>query len=322
MAVCVVTGGAGFVGSHLAGALARRGDSVRILDNFSSGSPGNLFHLGDQVELVPGDITCYDAVRDTIRGADYVFHYAALGQGTATRIDPIEVHRTCATGTLHVLEAAREAQCKRVIYASTAYVYGCPSGSPVHEDDSTQPQSAYASSKLAGELHCMAFTRAYGLSTVRLRYFNLFGPGQSHQSIYSRDLYELLTAMLAGRRPVIHGDGRDCHEMLFIDDAIHATLLAAETDRLAARVYNVARGRITTALELIDAVNRLLGTKLRPKHVSGRAESRLNFLADISRAESELGYCPTTELTDALQNSIDHYIGRCDKNTPVAWPVG
>jgi UDP-glucose 4-epimerase len=268
---------------------------------------------------MPGDITCYDSVCEAAQDIDYIFHCAAQGTRHLDGSDPLEIHRSCATGTLHVLEAARLARSRRVIYASTGYVYGSPSASPVREDDSTQPLSPYASSKLAGELHCVAFTRAYGLSTVRLRYFHLFGPGQPQPSRYAQDFLRILAAMLAGERPVVCVDRWGCPELLYVADAAHAAVLAAETDRLAARVYNIAQGRYVRPAEIVDALNQILGTHLAPVLVSAHRDPGLNYLADISLAEGELGYCPATSLVQALRACVDYYTAHADELEECSW---
>lgn len=303
MANCLVTGGAGFLGSHLTRALVGRGHWVRVLDNCSGTAAAAVAALAG-VGVMHGDITCFDVVGEACRDIDYVFHCAALGTRLTDPADAIEIHRCCATGTLHVLEAARHARVRRVVYASTGHVYGTPSRSPVREEEPTNPLSPYAASKLAGEMHCVAFTRAYGLSTVRLRFFNLFGPGQPRASRYSQDFRRLLSAVSAGRRPPVPIDRWDCPDLLYVDDAAHAAILAAESDRLSGRVYNIARGRGTRARDLLAMLNYLQGSNLAPIQVRTRRETPLDFLADIAEAETELGYCPATGMLEALAECL------------------
>jgi UDP-glucose 4-epimerase len=306
MAVCLVTGGAGFLGSHLCRALVSNGHSVAVLDNFSNGSLAHLRDIAGKVRVIQGDITCFETVQDAVNGVEVVFHLAAIGQTSKQEPGPFEVHATCSTGTLHVLHAARAAGVRRFIYASTGCVYGAASGSAVSETNPTRPLSIYAASKLAGETHCRTFTESHGFYTVRLRFFNVFGPGQPAHGWYSDGLNRLLSMMLQGRRPIIRGDGRDCQDLLYVDDAVSALLLAARSEKLGGKVYNIGQGRSSETLEVVDCVNMILGTELFPIQVPQRRRPALDYLASTERAQTDLGFAPAVPLAEALRHYLDH----------------
>src|SRR5262245_43499883 len=260
MAACLVTGGAGFIGSHLVEALVTRGYSVRVLDNLSTGSAANLARVRRDVELIQGDLTDLNTVREAVRDTELVFHQAALASVPRSVADPLSTHQACVNGTLHVLLAAREAGVRRIVYAASSSAYGASTKLPKQETDPTLPLSPYAAAKLAGEQYCAAFTEVYGLETVRLRYFNVYGPRQSPDSPYAAVIPLCLRAMLAGRGPRIHGDGRQSRDFTFVADVVRANLLAAEAPGVAGAVYNIACGRRTSLLDLVVKINALLGT--------------------------------------------------------------
>ncbi len=266
MRKCLVTGGAGFIGLHLVEALRARGNEVRVLDNFSTGDPGNLAALRDEVEIVDGDVTDPEAVRDAMRGMELVFHQAAMASVPRSVADPAATHEACATGTLNVLLAARDTGVRRVVYAASSSAYGNSDRLPKRETDPTAPLSPYAVAKLTGEHYCAAFSEVYGLETVRLRYFNVFGPRQSPDSPYAAVIPRFLQSMLLGRSPRVHGNGEQSRDFTFITDVVQANLLAAEAPGVSGKVYNIACGRRTSLLELIATMNRLLGTSLEPIH--------------------------------------------------------
>jgi UDP-glucose 4-epimerase len=308
MAVCLVTGGAGFIGSHLTEALVAQGHVVRVLDDFSTGSRANLAHLGpDRLEWVVGDVADADRLREAVRGVDLVFHQAALPSVPRSVADPAATHRVCATGTLQVLLAARDAGVKRLIYAASSSAYGDSERLPKRETDATNPLSPYAVAKLAGEHYCASFSRVYGLETVRLRYFNVFGPRQSPDSPYSAVIPRFIRACRTGQPPVIHGDGRQSRDFTYVADAVQANLLAAEAPGVSGEVYNIACGRRTSLLELVAELNALLGTEVEPIHTAPRAGDVTHSLADISRAEQDLGYRPRFDVRSGLQRCLDYY---------------
>ena len=312
MAVCLITGGAGFLGSHLAEELLARGHTVRVLDDLSTGSLENLGEVEDRIELLRGSVADLALVRTATAGVDYVFHLApppaaeASGANAATE-------EGGAVGTLHVLTAARDANVKRVVYASSCHVYGQPSGPPRREDEAPQPLSPYGLAKLAGEQQCVGFTGLYGLETVRLRYFNVFGPRQSPGSPYTAALVQLLRHMLAGRRPVISGRLLGQLDLLYVDDAVHATMLAATTPRASGRVYNLGGGRPRTFLEVVTILNGLLETLLQPLQVFSESGEEVSHLADTRKAEVELGFCPAIDLDKGLRRCVEFYQGETQR---------
>jgi UDP-glucose 4-epimerase len=307
MANCLVTGGAGFIGSHLVEALVARGHHVRVLDNLNTGDLKNLEPVIQKIEWINGDITDLAMVRETVRGIDYVFHQAALASVPLSVADPVTTHQTNATGTLHVLMAANESQVKRVIYAASCNAYGNTATMPIRESHATLPPSPYAVAKLAGEEYCIAFHNIYNLETVRLRYFNIFGPRQRPGGPYFAVIPIFIQAMVDGRKPVIFGDGQQSRDFTYVADAVQANLLAMEAPRVAGRVYNIATGRRTTLLEILENLNELMGTQIKPVHDKLRPGDIRHSQADISLAQVELGFCPCTDLKQNLAQCIDYY---------------
>jgi UDP-glucose 4-epimerase len=312
---CLVTGGAGFIGSHLVEALVARGHEVRVLDNFSTGSATNLDGVRNRVDLIEGDITDLEAVHAATRGVDLVFHQAALASVPRSVADPLATHRACVDGTLHVLLAAKEHSVRRVVYAASSSAYGNSTRLPKCESDPTAPLSPYAVAKLAGEQYCAAFSEVYGLETVRLRYFNVFGPRQTPDSPYAAVIPLFIRALTAGERPVIHGDGRQSRDFTFVDDVVQANLRAAEAPNISGQVFNVACGRRTSLLELLRHLNTLLGTAITPVHTQPRPGDVRHSQADIRRACDLLGYRPTTDIPAGLRRCLDWWRGR-DNQTP------
>jgi len=309
MTVCLVTGGAGFIGSHLVEALVEANHLVRVFDNFSTGDTTNLDGVRDRIEVIEGNLTDLEAVRQATRGAEVVFHQAALASVPRSVADPLATHAACADGTLHVLQAAREAGVRRVVYAASSSAYGASTKLPKSETDPTLPLSPYAAAKLAGEHYCAAFTQVYGLETVRLRYFNVFGPRQSPDSGYAAVIPLFLQAMLEGRSPHVHGDGQQSRDFTFVEDAVQANLLAAEVPGVSGKVYNIACGRRTSLLELIALINRLLGTDILPSYRDPRPGDVRHSQADITRAQAELGYQPRIDIEAGLRRCLDYLRG-------------
>jgi UDP-glucose 4-epimerase len=307
---CLVTGGAGFIGSHLVEALVARGHSVRVLDNFNTGERANLVGVRGRIDLVEGDITDLDTVRAAVRGAEVVFHQAALASVPRSVADPMATHRACVDGTLHVLLAAREEGVRRVVYAASSSAYGNSDRLPKCEADPTAPLSPYAVAKLAGEHYCAAFTEVYGLETVRLRYFNVFGPRQTPDSPYAAVIPLFIRALTSGDRPVIHGDGGQSRDFTFVDDVVQANLRAAAAPGVAGQVFNVACGRRTSLLELLGHLNTLLGTSVEPVHTEPRPGDVRHSQADIGRACDLLGYRPTTDIPAGLRRCLDWWLER------------
>jgi UDP-glucose 4-epimerase len=318
MSITLVTGGAGFIGSHLVEALLERGHAVRVVDNLSTGNVANLDRVRDQVELLVGDLVDAELVREAMRGVNLVFHQAALASVPRSVADPMATHQACVTGTLNVLITARDARVRRVVYAASSSAYGASERLPKRETDPTLPLSPYAVAKLAGEQYCAAFSNVYGLETVRLRYFNVFGPRQPPDSPYAAVIPRFLEAMQAGRSPHIHGDGRQSRDFTFIADVIQANLRAAETPGVSGRVYNVACGRRTSLLELVEKINALLGCAIEPIHEAPRPGDVRHSQADIGRAQAELGYEPEWDVDRGLARCWEWFQSRAGKRLAVA----
>lgn len=307
MKTCLVTGGAGFIGSHLVHALVEQGRAVRVLDNFSTGCQDNLQAVLDRIDLIEGDILDKDALQEAVHGVDVIFHEAALASVPRSVADPLATHEACATGTLNVLQAARAAGVRRVVYAASSSAYGNSEQLPKSETDPTRPLSPYAVAKLAGEHYCAAFSNVYGLETVRLRYFNVFGPRQTPDSPYAAVIPLFIEAMLAGRSPRIHGDGTQSRDFTFVADVVQANLRAAQAKGASGNVYNVACGRRTSLLELIAHLNKLLGTHIHPIHSDPRPGDVQHSQADITRAQEDLGYQPRSSMVEGLQACLDWF---------------
>ncbi len=306
MTVCLVTGGAGFLGSHIVEALVARDFVVRVLDNFSTGDLANLAQVRHKVELLFGDVSDLGVVREASKGVDWVFHQANPEVGHMWAAPQAGVYSR-ETGTLHVLIAAHESHVKRVIFASSSLVYE-PSATARSEEGPTVPATAYGIASLTGEQQCAVFTSNYGLETVRLRYFNVFGPRQPAGSPYGNVVLNILKAMLLGRRPVIRGDGRQAQDLIYVDDVVHANLLAAAAPRVSGKAYNVGSGLPSTALEVVDTINRILKTQMQPFHTPlGPEEDFHNRVANMARAEEDLGFCPSTSVEQGLRRWIDSY---------------
>jgi UDP-glucose 4-epimerase len=305
--IYLVTGGAGFIGSHLVEALVGQGRRVRVLDDFSTGLRSNLAHVQPAPEIIDGDVADNAAVERAMDGASVVFHLAALASVQRSIEKPGDTHRVCATGTLHVLDAARRAGVRRVVYAASSSAYGIPAGDVQSEDDPLQPLSPYAAVKLAGELYAQSFTAAYGLETVRLRFFNIFGPRQRADSPYSGVIALFAAALTEGRTPTIFGDGLQSRDFTFVTDVVQALTRAVEVPNASGQVYNIGTGRGTNLLELLAALNRQLGTNIAPRHADARAGDVRHSRADISRARRDLGYEPAVAFEDGLAQTLRWY---------------
>jgi UDP-glucose 4-epimerase len=303
----LVTGGAGFIGSHIVTALAERGQEVRVLDNLSTGRRGNLSHLSRKVELIEGDLQDRSKVEQAVKGVDVVFHEAALASVPRSVEQPLESHAACATGTLVLIDAARRAGVRRVVYAGSSSAYGNRLYAAKRETDVLSPLSPYAAAKLAGEAYCQAFTASYGLETLVLRYFNVFGPRQDPNSEYSAVIPKFVVAMLAGKRPTIFGDGLQSRDFTYVQNVVDGNLAASERPDAAGEILNVACGRQYSLLDLVASINRVLGTKIEPTFASPRAGDVRESLADISAARQRLGYEPTIDFDEGLRRSIEYY---------------
>ncbi len=303
----LVTGGAGFIGSHIAEALATRGDRVRVLDNLSTGFLANIEPFRERIEFIEGDVTDAETAARAVEGVDCVFHEAALASVPASLDRPLASHAACATGTVVLLDAARRAGVRRVVYAASSAAYGDRGSGAKRESDLPAPLSPYAAAKAAGELYCQAFWHSFGLETVAIRYFNVFGPRQDPHSQYSAVIPLFITAMLSGGRPVIFGDGRQSRDFSFVANVVHANLLAADAPDAAGRTINAADGRSIDLLKLLDLLNRLLGMSVEPEFAPPRVGDVRESLADITLARELLGYEPQVDFEEGLRRSIDYY---------------
>jgi UDP-glucose 4-epimerase len=303
----LVTGGAGFIGSSIVEELVQRGERVRVLDDFSTGKRENLAPFMSHIELVEGDLRDTSAVRQAVEDVDYVLHQAALPSVPRSIDDPLASHQVNATGTLNLLLAAREAGARRVVYASSSSAYGDSPALPKKEDISPRPKSPYAVSKLAGEYYCSAFAEVYGLETVCLRYFNVFGPRQDPTSQYAAVIPLFLTALLQGAPPTVHGDGHQSRDFTHVANVVHANLLAATAPDVAGRVFNVACGQRYTLLDLIAALDDILGTQIPPVHTAPRPGDVRHSLADITAAQDALGYKVVMGFNEGLRQTVDWY---------------
>jgi UDP-glucose 4-epimerase len=307
MRTFLVTGGAGFIGSQIAATLVERGDRVRVLDNLSTGFEANMAGFRDHIEFIKGDVTDPIAVARAVDGVDCVFHEAALASVPASVERPLDSHAACATGVVTVLDAARRAGVRRVVYAASSAAYGDQPTSSKRETDLPAPLSPYAAAKAAGELYCQAFWATFGLETVAIRYFNVFGPRQDPNSQYSAVIPLWITAILAGRQPIIYGDGRQSRDFSYVGNVVHANLLAADAPSVAGRTINAADGRSIDLLTLLDLLNRLLGTSIKAQFAPARVGDVRESLADITLARKLLGYEPQVDFEEGLRRSIDYY---------------
>jgi UDP-glucose 4-epimerase len=309
MAVYLITGIAGFIGSSLARELLQRGERVRGVDNFSTGKRENLAQILGQIEFREADLLDLDAMKLACAGVDYVLHQAAIPSVPKSVLDPLASNRANVDGTVNVLVAARDARVKRVIYASSSSTYGDTPTLPKHERMTPDPISPYAVAKLASERYMISFYRCYGLETVALRYFNIFGPWQDPSSPYSGVLAKFITQMLAGQQPTIFGDGEQSRDFTYIDNAVEANLLAckAPAQQVAGKVFNVATGRRVTLNETFKLLQTLTSYSGSPIYGAERGGDIKHSLADISSAEEHLGYKPKVNFEDGLRQTVDWY---------------
>jgi UDP-N-acetylglucosamine/UDP-N-acetyl-alpha-D-glucosaminouronate 4-epimerase len=300
----LVTGAAGFIGSNLTEELVRRGAQVRALDNLSTGRLPNIAHLLPSIQFINGDIRDAATVAAAMQDVDYVLHQAALPSVPRSVSDPLASHECNATGTLNVLIAARDAGVKRVVYASSSSVYGDSPTLPKREDMPTDPLSPYAVNKLAGEQYCKAFTLVYGLPTVSLRYFNVFGPRQDPTSQYAAVIPAFATAMLAGRRPTIYGDGLQSRDFTYVSNVVAANLLACEREEAIGCALNIACGQRISLLDLVERLNKLLGTSLQPVFDPPRKGDVKHSLANPTQAAAKLGFSCTVDFDEGLARTV------------------
>jgi nucleoside-diphosphate-sugar epimerase len=303
----LVTGGAGFIGSNIVEELLKRNHTVRVLDNLSTGKKENLTDFLGRIEFIQGDVRNYDQVRSALDGIEVVLHQAALSSVPRSISDPISSNDVNAGGTLNVLKAAKDAGVRRVIYASSSSVYGDTPELPKHEGMVPNPLSPYAVSKLTAELYCRVFPRIYGLETVALRYFNVFGPRQDPLSQYSAVIPKFITAMLKDQQPIVFGDGEHSRDFTFVANVVQGNLLAATAVCEPGSVMNCAcHGRITLN-ELIREINSLLGKNLKPIYREPRTGDIKHSFASIEKARTMIGYSPTVDFRRGLEMTVKWY---------------
>lgn len=310
MAKYLVTGGAGFIGSHIAERLVEQGETVRVLDNLSTGSLNNLEHLGDRVEFIHGDLLDSDAVARATRGVEVVFHEAALASVPRSIAHPLDTHEACVTGTVKLLDACRQGGVRRIVYAASSSAYGNSPIMPKSEAQLPEPLSPYAAAKLAGELYLQAFAHSYGLETVRIRYFNVFGPRQDPGSPYSAVIPLFVSAILAGKQPTIYGDGSQSRDFTYVGNVVSANLKAAEAKDVSGKVYNAACGGSLSVLELLKEICDLLDKPFEPIFAPPRTGDVLHSWADISAAERDLGYRVEISLREGLKRTVAWYVSQ------------
>lgn len=301
----LVTGGAGFIGSNTVGRLLELGERVRVLDNFSTGKRHYLFPIRDRVELIEGDIRYLNVVQEATQGVDYVIHMAALPSVPRSIRTPIESNDVNVSGTLNVLIAARDLGVKRVVYGASSSAYGNTEVLPKSEEMAALPLSPYAVNKFAGELYCRVFHQVYGLETVALRYFNVFGPRQDPMSQYSAVIPKFIGAALAGQAPTIFGDGEQSRDFTFVENVVEANLLACKAAGASGETINIACGQRATLNELAALIGRIVGTEAKPVYQPQRTGDVRHSLADIRKAERLLGYRPKVGLEEGLRRTVD-----------------
>lgn len=304
--IALVTGGAGFIGSHIAAELVARGERVRIIDDLSTGYRKNIAAIADKIDFVQAKLGDSAALTRALENVEIVFHEAAIPSVPRSVQEPAETHEASANATFSLLLAARDRKVRRVVYAASSSAYGDQPESPKRENMRPDPLSPYAVAKLMGEYYCQVFTRVYGLETVSLRYFNVFGPRQDPTSQYSGVISRFLSALLGGGRPVIYGDGEQSRDFTYVANVVNANLLAAESANAVGRVINIANGRSVTVNQVLDLLRRLTGmTDVQADYSPPRTGDVRDSLADLSLARSLLGYEPHIQLEEGMRLTLD-----------------
>ncbi len=309
MARVLVTGGAGFIGSHLTEALLKQGHLVRVIDNYSTGKKENLIFDKPYpfLEIIEGDIRDLKICKDVMKEIEYVFHQAAIPSVQRSLEDPLTTNSVNVGGTLNLLISAKEAGVIRFIYASSSSIYGDTPTLPKKEEMPPNPLSPYALQKYIGEQYCRLFFKLYDLETISLRYFNIFGPKQDPTSIYSAVIPRFIDALLDGRSPVIYGDGEQSRDFTYIDNVVQANLLAMEMERLNGEVINIACGKRTSLNQLLNILKEILRSKISPIHEEARKGDVKHSLADIQKAKEILGYEPKVDISMGLMRTIEYF---------------
>lgn len=308
MARYLVTGGAGFIGSNIVEELLKRGEYVRVIDNFSTGRRENIAPFLKDVDMIEGDICSYHTVMKAIRQVDYILHQAALPSVPRSIDDPITTHRVNATGTLLLLHAAVEARVKRLVYASSSSIYGDSAGSSKVESMSPNPKSPYAVSKLAGEQYCKVFFQRFGVETVCLRYFNVFGPRQDPNSEYSAVIPKFIKLLMRDSSPIIYGDGNQTRDFTFVKNIVEANLLACDASSVAGKSFNIACGKSYSLNDLVRKLNDILDKNIAANYSEERQGDVIHSLADITLAKESLMYQPTINFEKGLELTLNSYL--------------
>jgi len=301
---CLVTGGAGFIGSSLVRGLLKEGKTVRVIDNLSTGSITNLEDLLDQVEYIDGDIRDLSAIQKASESIKYIFHQAAVPSVPRSIENPVDSNQSNIDGTLNVLLAARDQRVKRVIYAGSSSVYGDTPDLPKKEDMKPHPLSPYAVTKLTGEYYCQVFSDVYGLETVTTRYFNVFGPRQNPESQYAAVIPKFIDAFLRGNSPTVFGDGEQTRDFTFVDNVVHANILCSKAKKTSGEVINIATSSRISLNELISILRKITDRDIDPVYADPRKGDVRHSLADISRAQKLIGYKPIVDLKQGLRKTI------------------
>jgi len=307
MGICLVTGGAGFIGSHIVEELLNLGYKVRVIDNFCTGKMRNIKHLISDIELIKGDIRDREQLSLALDNAEYVFHEAALRSVPRSVDDPLSTNDVNVYGTLLLLEVARKKKVKRIIYASSSSVYGNVPILPKREDQVPAPISPYAVSKLVGEYYCKVYTEIYGLDTISLRYFNVFGPRQDPYSRYAAVVPKFILLALKDEPLEIHGDGKQSRDFTYVKNVVKANIRAMHVKRGGGKVYNIACGEKYSVLDIAEVVGKILRKKLRYRFTSPRKGDVRHTLADISLAEKELGYKPEVDFYSGMVETVEYF---------------
>ncbi|MHC4720799.1 MAG: SDR family oxidoreductase [Planctomycetota bacterium] len=303
----LVTGGAGFIGSNIAKTLVSQGYFVRVIDNLLTGKKANLASIIDKVEFLEADMGDEEVARTAMKEIDVVLHQGALPSVPRSVDEPAATHKHCVDATFTLLLAARDAGVKRFVYAASSSAYGDTPTLPKVETMQPQPLSPYAAAKLVGEYYCTVFYKVFGLETVSLRYFNVFGPHQDPASQYAAAIPAFVTAILKDQPPTVFGDGEQSRDFTYVDNVVEANLLAARVEHTAGEVLNIACGQAITVNEIIDVINDLLGKNIKPIYDAPRPGDVRHSLADITLAKNLIGYKPTISFKQGLQLAIDWY---------------
>ena len=308
MSLYLVTGGAGFIGSHIVEELVNLGKKVRVLDNFSTGKKENLAKVIDKIELVEGDIRKETDLKAALKDVDFVLHQAALRSVPRSIDDPISTNDVNITGTLLLLKLAKEFKVKRVVYASSSSVYGDSPELPKVETQLPSPISPYAVSKLTGEYYCRVYSKTFGLETVSLRYFNVFGPRQDPKSQYAAVIPKFIDSAIRGEELEVHGDGKQSRDFSYVENVVKANILSCEAKNISGEVFNIACGENHTVLDIANTIGKILKKEVKIRHISPRAGDVRHTLADISKAKKFLGYKVYVDFKEGMKRTVEYFL--------------